>query len=90
MFNVTIVNKDELKNFFKILEDNGVNTVDLRRKMNITSDAISEKEAKMSKKENKKLESDIIQRIDKLNKNPKFKKLVTKAENALNKYYEDN
>ena len=80
----------ELKNFFKILEDNGVNTVDLRRKMNITSDAISEKEAKMSKKENKKLESDIIQRIDKLNKNPKFKKLVTKAENALNKYYEDN
>ena len=80
----------ELKRFFKILEDNGINTVDLRRKMNATTDATRMEEAKMSKKENKKLESEIIQRITKLNNNPKFKKLVGKAEKALNKYYEDN
>lgn len=78
----------ELKKFFNILEDNGVSTIDLRRKMDVTEDDHSKKKEKAVKKENKKLESAIIQRISKLNKSPKFKKIVEKAEDALSKYKE--
>ena len=81
----------ELQQFFKILEDNGINTIDLRRKMNAPIDGgIQQIEEKATKKENKKMESILIQRITKLNSNPKFKKIVSKAEEALNKHYSDN
>ena len=45
--------------------------------------------ASAKRKENKKLESAILQRITKLNGDPSFKKLATKAENALNKRFEE-
>lgn len=80
----------ELQQFFKLLEDNGVNTIDIRRKMDVPTDGGSKSiEEKASKKENKKMESIIIQRITKLNESQKFKKLVTKAENALNKQFDE-
>lgn len=75
----------ELQNFFKILEDNGINTIDLRRKMNCTTESAQKEEIKHVKKENKKIESALLQRISKLNQSSKFKKLVSKAEDALNK-----
>jgi len=80
----------EVQKFFKLLEENGVNTLTLRRKMDMpTDDSVKEAEARATKKENKKMESAIIQRITKLNADPKFKKLVAKAENALNKQFAD-
>lgn len=78
----------ELAKFFNILEENGINTIDLRRKMDCTAESLTRNEEKRSKKENRKIESAIVQRITKLNNNPKFKKIVGKAESALNKYYE--
>ena len=79
----------ELAKFFSTLEENGMNVIELRRKMDCTSEDIAEAENKRTKKENKKIESALIQRITKLNNSPKFKKIVGKAENALNKYYEE-
>lgn len=78
----------ELAQFFTILENNNISTIDLRRKMNYSDYGNNSKESKMTKKENKKIESELIQRITKLNNNPKFKKLVKKAEDKLNKYYD--
>lgn len=80
----------ELQQFFKLLEDNGVNTINIRRKMDVPVDGGSTRiEEKATKKENKKMESALIQRITKLNTDPKFKKLVNKAENALNKQFDE-
>ncbi len=74
----------ELNNFFKTLESNGVNIIELRRRMNCTPEDLQKQEAKSSKKENKKLEAALLDRISKLNNSSKFKKLVTKAEKSLN------
>jgi len=80
----------ELQKFFKLLEENNVNTLDLRRKMDVPLDGGSSTiEEKATKKENKKMESILIQRITKLNNNDKFKKIVSKAEKALNKQFSD-
>lgn len=76
---------EELARFFKILEDNGINTIDLRRKMDCPEGGVAKLEEKHTKKENKKIESAVIQRITELNDNPKFKKIVAKAEESLNK-----
>ena len=81
---------EELQRFFKLLEDNGINPIDIRRRMNVAEDGGSkELEEKASKKENKKMESLLIQRITKLNDNPKFKKIVSKAEKELNKHFSE-
>ena len=76
----------QLKFFFKALEDNGVSTVELRRRMGYSHDQLNKEENKRSKKQNAKLEAAIIQRIEKLNNDPKFKKLISKAEKELNNY----
>ncbi len=79
----------ELNEFFKIAEKNGINVIELRRRMEISEDGVlSNAEAKEKIKENKKLEAKIMDRISKFNKDPKFKKLVKKSEEALNKYYD--
>lgn len=80
----------ELATFFNILERNGVNVIELRRKMNCTQNDYDKEKSEKSKKENRKIESAIIQRISKLNENPKFKKIVNKAEKALNEYNENS
>lgn len=79
----------ELTSFFQIMEANGVSTLELQRRMNATPEDAKLGEAKANKKENKKLESELVQRITKLNNDPKFKKIVAKAEKALNKPYEE-
>lgn len=79
----------ELSSFFTSLEACGVNVVELRRKMDTTGSDIADIEKQEVKRSNKKLESAVLQRITELNKSSKFKKIVGKAEDALNKYYDD-
>jgi hypothetical protein len=79
-----------LDNFFKDMENQGMNVIKLRRAMGQDDDSLSA-ETKLRKiKTNKKLEAAIIQRITKLNNNDKFKKLVKKVEKGINKGYEDD
>lgn len=79
----------EVSKFFKILEENGVNVIELRRKMNMTDDSLKAQTTKKERKENKKRESAILQRISKLNESPKFKKLAAKAEEDINNQLKD-
>lgn len=74
----------ELKAFFETLEKYGVSTLELQRRMNMSNDDVQKREIKDKLKTNKKLEAQIIQRITKLNNNPKFIKIVNKTEKALN------
>ena len=85
-----LTNQDkELQTFFRTMEENGINVVELRRRMNMADEDLRKEEAKKVAKDNKKIESALIQRIEKLNGDPKFKKLVTKAEKAINKQMEE-
>lgn len=81
----------QLNQFFQAAERNGINMLEIRRLMEMPANgSVSSKmEVDEMVKENKKLEGAIIQRITKLNNDPKFKKLVDKAEKALNKYYDN-
>ena len=45
--------------------------------------------AKKSVKETKKIEKAILQRVTKLNGDPKFKKIIAKAEKAINDRHAD-
>lgn len=74
----------ELRDFFRSMEDNGLNTVELRRRMNMTEENQHQATIKEERKNNKKIEAALIQRITKLNNDPKFKKLVAKAEKEIN------
>lgn len=82
---VTYADK-ELAKFFNVLESNGVSTIKLRQSMNMTENDIARNEENRNKKENKKTEAAILQRVIKMNGNPKFKKVISKAEEALNAY----
>ena len=80
-----ITNADrELQQFFRIMEENGVNVIELRRKMNMSEEKLKQDDIKKTRKDNKRIEAALIQRITKLNGDPKFKKLVAKAEKAIN------
>jgi hypothetical protein len=78
----------EMENFFNTLEDNGINTLELRRRIGESEGSLTHKRELAKKKENKKIEASILNRIIKLNNNPKFKKIVKKAEDALLEYRE--
>ena len=78
----------QLSEFFRTMEQEGLNVVELRRLMNMSEGELKTAETKSVKKENKKREAAIIQRITKLNNNPKFKKLITKAEKSINEQLE--
>ena len=80
-----------IEKFFKILEDNDVSTIELRKKMGTVADTTDVKVAESKKKENRKKENMLLQRITELNKSKDFKKIVNKAERALSDYRgEDN
>lgn len=79
----------EFNQFFKVLEDNGINVMHIRQQMNHTDETMQAERKKHEEKEARKIEAAIIQRITKLNDDPKFKKTVAKAEEELNKHYED-
>jgi hypothetical protein len=76
----------EMENFFKVMESNNMNTVQLRRKMSMDTSCLDKKKIKEEKKSNQKIESMLMQRITKLNNNKKFQKISKRAEEALNKY----
>ena len=78
-----------LNQFFKTAEENGINVLELRRRMGQDEETINARQSKRERKENKKKESALIQRITELSKSKKFKRLVKKAENALNNYQQN-
>ena len=79
-------NDQHLQQFFKSMENHGVNTLDLRRRIGNDPDDYVKKHQEATKKDNKKLETRIVDRIKKLSEDPKFAKLVKKSEKALEKY----
>ena len=80
----------ELMEFFHALEEMGdINVAELRRRMNATEQDLNHGTEKQTARNNKKAESALLQRIIKLNNNPKFKKLIGKAEKALSRPEDD-
>ena len=80
----------ELNDFFTAMESAGLNVLDLRRRLNMTDADIRSRTDKLTTKATKKLENAILQRITKLNDDPKFKKTIAKAEKAINEEMSDN
>lgn len=78
-----------IQDMFRGMEDNGMSVTELRRRYNMNDEASRAKEEKISRKENKKHEASLIERINKLNNLPKFKKLILKAEKSVNEDIQD-
>jgi hypothetical protein len=76
----------ELQTFYNTMERHGMNTVELRRRISGEAHTYDVAKQKANRKENKRIESALINRINGLSKDPKFKKLVTKAEKKLDEY----
>jgi hypothetical protein len=74
----------DLNNFFRVLEDNGMNVIELRRRMSMSEDSQIKEFNKRTRRQNKKVEQALLQRVVKLNQSDKFKKLIVKAEKAIN------
>lgn len=74
-----------LENFFDELERNGIDTIELRKNMRIERKISNQK---VSSKELKQTEKQILQRIIKLNQDKKFVQMATKAEDKLLQYME--
>ena len=74
-----------LENFFDELERNGIDTIELRKNMRIERKISNQK---ISTKELKQAEKQILQRIIKLNQDKKFVQMATKAEDKLLQYIE--
>ena len=79
----------ELQNVFSIMESNGLNVTEFRRRMNMSIESMHKADMKKIRKHNRKTESAIIQRITKLNRNPKFKKLIAKAEKKISEQMQE-
>lgn len=73
----------EVADLFRAMEEQGMNVVSLRTRMNIDNTGNKKDIIRKRNKQNKKTESLLLQRIVKLNKNPKFKKLISKAEDKM-------
>lgn len=73
-----------LSAFFKTMEQAGMNVVKLRQAMNMKTEDIINRENERSRKANRKIEAQLLQRITKLNRSEKFKKLIMKSEKKLN------
>lgn len=80
----------ELQRFFEVAEQNGINVLELRRRMNCTDDDVKTRNDKQSRKRNRKIEAALVHRLAKLNRDPKFKKVIAKAEKEVNESYEDH
>ena len=80
----------ELQDFFNTLEKAGLNVMELRRMMNADPETLKQEESKRSKKENRKIENALIARITAMNQSSKFKKVVAKAEKAINEQFGEN
>ena len=73
----------QLDNFFKAMEDANLSVLEMRRAMNMTEEDLKNSTVKKERKNNKKKEAAVLQRLIKLNGNPKFKKLIHKAEKQI-------
>lgn len=73
----------ELDKFFRTLEEKGVNTIELKRKILGSTESINAKKVARAKKQNRKMERQVINRIKSLSGDPKFKKLIKKSEKAI-------
>lgn len=78
-------NDEFIDNFFDELERNGIDSIELRKSFR---DETKIKTQKVSNRELKKNEKEILQRIIKLNQDKKFVQLAQKAEQKLNEYIE--
>lgn len=76
----------EMKLFYRTLEEHGINVVELRRIIGDDPESYQRQRRKDIKRSNKKVESELINRIEKLSRDPKFKKLVKRSEKELEKY----
>lgn len=74
----------DLQKFFRAMEENGMNVIELRRRMSMSEDNLERERNSHRRKENKKIEQALLQRVIKLNKSDKFRKLIVKAEKAIN------
>ena len=83
------VGDQEVADVFNTMEQEGMNVVRLRQLMSMDNSSYDKRKIKNQRKVNRKVESALIQRITKLNNNPRFKKLISKAENAINKQMEE-
>jgi hypothetical protein len=73
-----------LNNFYRKLENSGIQTIELRRMLGTNDEKYIKKNRKKADRANKKMEREIIDRIKKLKGDPKFKKLISKSEKELN------
>ena len=80
----------ELQRFFATLEAAGVNTLELRRQMNMTDDDMRARNDRRTNKANKKVEAALIRRLTQLNRDPKFKKIIAQAEKDVNESQEED
>ena len=71
----TFADKD-LDKFFKTLEAAGINTIDLRRRMQVSDSATAEAISEKERKQKKKTEEELLKHITELNNSSKFKKIV--------------
>ena len=78
--------EQKLSEIFRSMEDNGISTIDFRRRLADNGISTERMKMKNAKKNNKKLEAAIIKRIEGLNKSKEFRKITKKAEEALSKY----
>lgn len=83
-----INNKEEyIKDFYQEMSKYGIDSVELRRNINLNITESNDS----NKKENKKKEKEILQRIIKMNNDKDFIKQIKKAEDEINKAFpEDN
>lgn len=85
-----LTNSDRgLQEFYNVLEKNGMNTIEIRRRINGDVNKYNVKKQKANRKENRRIENALLNRINKLSKDPKFKKLVNKAEKKLSDYHKN-
>lgn len=74
---------DAYNAFFKILERHDIDTLTLRRNMQIGHNKDTKRDTKKIRRINKQHERRTLDRIIKLSNSPKFKKLIDKAEKHL-------
>ena len=79
----------ELNEIWKTMEAHGMNVTEFRRRIGESDERETRRIIAREKKENKIKESQIIQRITKLNNDEKFKKIIKKTEKALNEEISD-
>ena len=84
---MTYGDKDRAE-LYKDFENKGGNSLILRRSLD-GFETHAQVDAKQQKEKNRKMEGRVVDRLIKLNDNPKFKKLTSKAEKDLNEYFDE-